>query len=301
MLSLPFVAFVLAWQAQVEPRIKLLTKFTAGNILYALAALAAIYLLVRVSNAFLEALARQAPRARFFFKMLSPVLRFGLWTVGAVIILSIFSPSRETLLAVLASVGIALGLGAQDLVKNIIGGLVILVDRPYQLGDRVKIGDAYGEIDHIGLRSTKLTTPDDTRVTIPNSDVLSGKAWNANSGVPDCQVVTDLFVPHDTNPEEALEIGYEAAYSSPYLLLAKPVVVLLQDRFQDGPFMLVRVKAYVYDHRFEPRLQSDITLRAKTEFLKRGMLLRWSRHDGAPPSAELREENKARQEGELAS
>ena len=138
------------------------------------------------------ALSRQAPRARFFFKMLTPVLRFGLWLAASITVVAIFAPTWQTLFAVLASVGIALGLGAQDLVKNIIGGLVILTDRPYQLGDRVKIGDAYGEIDHIGLRSTKLTTPDDTRVTIPNADILSGKAWNANSGVPDCQVVTDL-------------------------------------------------------------------------------------------------------------
>ena len=191
------------------------------------------------------------------------------------VILSIFSPSRDTLLAVLASVGIALGLGAQDLVKNIIGGLVILVDRPYQLGDRVKIGDAYGEIDHIGLRSTKLTTPDDTRVTIPNSDILSGKAWNANSGVPDCQVVTDLFLPIETNPVTAEEIGYEAAFSSPFILLAKPVVVLVQDGFDKSPFLRLRIKAYVYDHRFEPRLQSDITRRAKAEFLRRGLLQGW--------------------------
>ena len=166
--------------------------------------------------------------------MLTPVIRFVIWALATFMVVSIFAPSRETLLAGLASVGIALGLGAQDLVKNIIGGLVILVDRPYQLGDRVKIGDAYGEIDHIGLRSTKLTTPDDTRVTIPNSEILSGMAWNANSGVPDCQVVTDLFLPPDTDPAVAMSIGYDAAYTSPYLLLDKPVVVLLQDHFEQA-------------------------------------------------------------------
>lgn len=288
-------------QALPQKPFQVLENISAADILYAILALAFMYLLVRLSDAALKALSRRAPRARFFFKLLAPVVRFVLWLISGVIIISIFSPSRETLLAVLASVGIALGLGAQDLVKNIIGGLVILVDRPYQLGDRVKIGDAYGEIDHIGLRSTKLTTPDDTRVTIPNSDILSGKAWNANSGVPDCQVVTDLFLPHDSDPTEALAIGYEAAYSSPYILLSKPVVVLLQDRFQDGPFMMVRIKAYVYDHRFEPRLQSDITLRAKAEFLRRGMLLRWSRHDEMPATSVLRAENNARQEpGPLA-
>jgi small-conductance mechanosensitive channel len=284
----PIAILSLVLQADAVPQLELLQEFSFRRILESVLVLAVAYLLVRLSSTVLEALSKQAPRARFFFKMLAPVFRFGLWTAASITIIAIFAPTWQTLLAVLASVGIALGLGAQDLVKNIIGGLVILTDRPYQLGDRVKIGDAYGEIDHIGLRSTKLTTPDDTRVTIPNADILSGKAWNANSGVPDCQVVTDLYVPHDVDPAEALEIGYEAAYSSPYLLLSKPVVVLLQDRFQDGPFMMVRVKAYVYDHRFESRLQSDITLRAKAEFLKRGMLLRWSRHDIAPPSAKLR-------------
>ena len=265
--------------AQALPPAGLVTRVTASNIFFALLALSLAWLAVRVIDASLDALSRKAPRARFFFKLLAPVGRFTVWLAATFWVIAIFAPSRETLLAVMASVGIALGLGAQDLIKNIIGGLVILVDRPYQLGDRVKIGDAYGEIDHIGLRSTKLTTPDDTRVTIPNSEILSGKAWNANSGVPDCQVVTDLFVPHDTDPSTAVEIGYESSYSSPYLLLSKPVVVLLQYRFQDGPYMMVRVKAYVYDHRFEPRFQSDITVRAKAAFLERGMLNRWSRHD----------------------
>jgi small-conductance mechanosensitive channel len=215
-------------------------------------------------------------RARFFFNILLPTVRFALWIIGGYVVLAIFAPSQQAMIAVIASVGIALGLGAQDLVKNVIGGLVILMDRPYRLGDRVRIGDAYGEIDHIGLRSTKLTTPDDTRVTIPNSEVLTGMAWNANSGVPDCQVTTELYLPHDTDPVRALEIGYEAAYSSPYLLLSKPVRVHFRDCYSENPYVQLRIKAYVYDHRFEVRFQTDVTVRAKSEFLKQGMLKDWA-------------------------
>jgi len=258
-----------------ESPLEFLTSVSFGSVAEAIVVIAAAWFLVRLADRLLAAAADQAPRARFFFKLLAPAFRFALWAVAGFLVVSIFAPSRDTLLALLASVGIALGLGSQDLIKNVIGGLVILVDRPYQLGDRVKIGDAYGEIDHIGLRSTKLTTPDDTRVTIPNSEILSGKAWNANSGVPDCQVVTDLFLPADTDPRVALEVGYEAAYSSPYLLLSKPVVVLVQDKFDQRPHLMLRIKGYVYDHRFEPRLQSDVTMRAKGEFLRRGMLEGW--------------------------
>lgn len=276
---------VAAVQEDVPSVTELLDQLSAGKIGAALLVLLIAFAAVRLTAAILDRLGDRAPRARFFFKILSPVLAFVVWIVaGFIILLGILSPTEATLVAVLASVGIALGLGAQELVKSLIGGLVILVDRPYQLGDRVRIGDAYGEIDHIGLRSTKLTTPDDTRVTIPNGELLSELAWNANSGNPDCQVVTDLFVPHDTDPVEATRIAAESAYSSPYVLLSKPVEVRLEDRFQDGPYMLVRVKAYVYDHRFERAFQSDITVRAKAEYLARGVLGRWSRHDGGPAS-----------------
>jgi small-conductance mechanosensitive channel len=156
----------------------------------------------------------------------------------------------------------------------------VVADRPYQLGDRVKIGAAYGEIDHIGLRSTKLTTPDDTRLTIPNSDILNSEVFNANSGVPDCQVVTDVFLPPDSDPALAVRIGYEVAYTSPFTYLAKPVTVLVCDEFNQRPYLKVRIKAYVFDHRYEPRMQSDFTSRAKTEFRRLGLLEGWSTGSG---------------------
>ncbi len=244
---------------------------SAGKMLLAAFTLFLTWLAVRFSKMLVLSFAQRNVRARLSISILPPVLRFVLWTIGIYLALAVFSPSPNALLAAVTSIGLAIGLGAQDLIKSLIGGLVILADRPYQLGDRVKIGEAYGEIDHIGLRSTKLTTPDDTRVTIPNSELLSAKAWNANSGQPDCQVVTELFLPHDADPEIASEICYESAYSSPYLLLTKPIVVLLVDRFTKAPFLQVKVKAYVYDHRMEAKFQSDITMRAKREFLNRGM------------------------------
>jgi small-conductance mechanosensitive channel len=268
--------FVQAASAPPGSVTDLIQKISPGKILSALMALAAVYLLVRTSDGLLNALGARMPRARFFFLRLAPLVRFALWVGGGMMLVAgILAPTRDTLFALLAAAGVALGLGAQDLVKNLIGGLVILSDRPYQLGDRVKIGDAYGEIDHIGLRSTKLTTSDDTRVTIPNSEVLTGMVWNANSGALDCQVVTKLYLPPTTDPKMAMEIGYESACSSPYALLSKPVVVRAIHGFQEAPFLLIKVKAYVYDHRFEPAMQSDITTRAATEFLRRGVVAAW--------------------------
>jgi small-conductance mechanosensitive channel len=250
----------------------LLENVSVGSILIAIAVFVGAWLIIRWSSRTFDYFSNRSARGRFLFKRAEPIVRMVVWFYATFLALGTLAPSRETFLALIASIGLAIGLGAQDLVKNIIGGMVVLIDRPYQLGDRVKIGDAYGEIDHIGLRSTKLTTPDDTRVTIPNSDVLTGMVFNANSGVPDCQVVTDVIVPHNMDPGVAINLGYEAAYTSPFLLLDKPVLVLLLDRFDKSPYSILRVKAYVYDHRSEPRMQSDITMRVKSELIRTGIL-----------------------------
>jgi small-conductance mechanosensitive channel len=260
-----------------------LEQFTFTRMLAAAIVLALAWTLIRWVAHLLETLSRRGTRARFSIKWAEPAFRIGVWFAATLFCFDLLAPTRETFLAGIASLGIALGLGAQDLVKNLIGGLVVLGDRPYQLGDRVRVGDAYGEIDQIGLRSTKLTTPDDTRVTIPNAQILSERVFNANSGVPDCQVVTDIFLPADSDPALARRVGYEAAVCSPFLLARKPVVVLATQGFDQGPYLRLRIKCYVHDHRFEPQLQSDITGRACAELLRHGLLQRWCPPGGPAP------------------
>ena len=254
---------------------KLLEYFTAWRIISVMLTLLVTWLLVRYASRFLNALSAYGARGRFLVKWFEPILRITLWFVATFLCFRMLAPNDATFLAAMGSLAIAVGLGTQDLVKNLVGGLVVLADRPYQVGDLVQIGDAYGEIDQIGLRSTKLNTFGDTRVTIPNATVVNSQVFNSNSGVPDCQVETFLYLPADADPEQALRIGYEAAYTCPFLHLAKPVTVLVEDNFSRRPYLRVHVKSYIFDHRYVPRMQSDITRRAKLEFLRRGMLAGW--------------------------
>lgn len=245
---------------------------TTGRVVGVLATLALALAVVYAVSATLRFFAERVPRARFFFNRLEPIARVAVWFIAVLVVLRTLATTQGTFLAGLGSIAIALGLGAQDMIRNLLGGIVVLTDRPFQLGDRVRVGEAYGEIDHIGLISTKLTTPDDTRVTIPNAQILSNQVYNANSGVPDCQVVTDVYLPSGVDPDEVSRIGEEIALASPFLLVSKPVTVLIADQFDQRPYTRLRIKAYVHDHRFEPRMQSDITIRAKREFIRRGLL-----------------------------
>jgi len=255
----------------------LLSHFTTGRLVGVALILISAWLLIRLLTRSLEALGTRSMRSRYLVKWLEPVLRIAVWFTATFLCVGLLAPSRDTFLAAMGSAAVAIGLGAQDLVKNLIGGLVVLADRPYQVGDLVKIGEAYGEVIQIGLRSTKIVTPDDTTVTVPNADILTQQVFNANSGAPDCQVVTDLFLPPDADVDAAIRIGYEAAYTSPYVYLAKPVAVRIVDEFSETPQLRLRIKAYVYDHRLERAMQTDITARAKRALRTAGLLAAWAR------------------------
>jgi small-conductance mechanosensitive channel len=154
----------------------------------------------------------------------------------------------------------------QDLIKNLVGGLVIVADVPFQTGDRVRIGHAYGEVVHIGLRSTKLLTPDGKIAAIPNSEILTQQTFNANRSVPEAMVTTDVNVPRGLDPNLVLRLGREVAISCPYTHLGRPVSVDLEDQDPRHNFVKLSIEAYVYDHRFEPAMRTDILRRAYREF-----------------------------------
>lgn len=224
----------------------------------------------------LEKLAARNAERRLFYKRIVPIARIVLWSVAIYVILRpIFGMDASSLLAAAAAIGVAIGFAAQDILKNIFGGLVIIFDQPFQVGDKVSVGGTYGEVMSIGLRSTRITTPDDNQVSVPNSQIVDGQVSNANAGALHCQVVTDLYLPGWVDEARAKAIAYEAAVSSKYVYLNKPIVVLVKDEFKETFLTRIRVKAYVLDSRYEFLLQSEITERARLEFRRQGLVAPW--------------------------
>lgn len=86
-----------------------------------------------------------------------------------------------SVLAGLGIVGLAIGFASQDLLANLIAGFTILWDRPFRIGDVVTIADTQGSVTEIGLRSTRLRTPDVRDVILPNKDVINSKIINYTS------------------------------------------------------------------------------------------------------------------------
>ena len=92
--------------------------------------------------------------------------------VGVLFVLQNLDVDVGALIAGLGIGGLAVALAAQDTVKNLIGGIAVLADRPFQVGDWVVVGEVEGTVEWVGFRSTRLRTFKDSLVTVPNGRMI---------------------------------------------------------------------------------------------------------------------------------
>ncbi len=245
-----------------------------GKIFWALVFIFLGYFVIKALSGLLSLIAHRHSRFRSSIRRLLPMVKIAGWTlVFYVIITGIFQPRIETVFAFFASIGVAIGFASQDLLKNIFGGLMILFDKPFQIGDKIESGKYYGEVLEVGLRSTRVVTPDDSTVTIPNSEMMNQSISNANSGENNCQVVAELFLPVTTDTQRVRQIATEAAQVSKFVYLNKPIVIEYSNILMNkGSFLKMRIKAYVMDVRYEFLFQSEMTEIVIRELQKEGLL-----------------------------
>ena len=115
-------------------------------------------------------------------------------------ILTLFGMDPETVLAGASIGGIAVAFAAQDSVKNLIGTIVIFLDKPFQLGDWVEIGNVVGTVEKVGLRSTRLRAADTSIFQIPNSKVSEADINNKGLRIYR-RYQTELGIRYDTPPD----------------------------------------------------------------------------------------------------
>ena len=107
---------------------------------------------------------------------------------------------------------------------------------------------------------------------IPNSEILAQQTFNANRGVPESLVTASLYLPRTVDPDLVLHISREIAISCPYTHLGRHVSVDIEDTDPRRSSLKLIIQAYVYDHRHETEMQTDILRRAQREFKAYGVL-----------------------------
>ena len=248
--------------------------FSAGKIIWAIIFIIIGYLLIKFTVKLLERYAEKFTNQRITIKGIIPVVKiFGWIFIIVLIIVGVFQPPAATLIAVSASLGIAVGFASQDIIKNIFGGIIILLDRPFTVGDKIEVGSHYGEVVEIGLRSIRIVTADDSLVSIPNGELMNESVSNSNTGEANCQVVAEIYLPITVDTKRVRQLANESAQTSKYIYLNKPIYVLFFNEVKEGrSYLKMRLKAYVVDIRYEFAFKSDMTEIVMKELLQQNII-----------------------------
>lgn len=207
-------------------------------------------------------------RRRLGFKRVASIMRFGVFlAAAALVITNVFNLSDDAMLALGGTIAVTVGFAFKDTAASLISGILILIDQPFQVGDRIAFGDTYGEVQEIGLRSVRVVTLDDNLVSIPTNKFLTDAVASSNAGALDMMVVVDFRIALDADFDLAMQLAREATVTSKYVFLNKPVVVLVGEEVVGEELATrIRVKAYVMDARFESKFASDVTAKTKRAF-----------------------------------
>lgn len=244
-----------------------------GGVFTSLFVMVGAWVLLRILRNSVERLGTQFAAHRLTFQKFGTILQFLLYFGTGGVVLALSLRLDDKVLAVIGgTAAVSFGFAVKDLVASFIAGIMIMIDRPFQVGDRVAFGGEYGDIVAIGLRSVRMRTLSDNIVTIPNSKFLSDITSSGNYGELDMQVVVEFHVGLDQDVASARDVIHEAALTSRYVHLPKPVVVLVQQAFKENLLALRLVlKAYVLDTQHEKAFETDVTLRVLRAFRERGI------------------------------
>ncbi len=134
-----------------------------------------------------------------------------------------------TNLAIVAgALSVGIGFGLQSIVNNFVSGLILLIERPVKVGDRIAVKGHEGTVRRIGVRASSIETSDGANLIIPNSDLISEPVTNATQRRPLDRVAVRLGVAHGSDPDHVLEILRAAAHGTP-MLSRDPAPVVLFD------------------------------------------------------------------------
>ena len=169
----------------------------------------------------------EADRAVFKtrYRLLRRVLEALIVFIGVLAVLFSYDQTRaaaQTVLASSALLGVIVGFAARSTLANFVAGVMIAVNQPVRLGDRVVIGDAEGIVEDVGLTYTRLRTPDNRRVLIPNEELVNSRVANLTLIDAVSLAQARVTVPVTADGTRVREVLGELAAAAPGALPDRP-------------------------------------------------------------------------------
>ena len=273
--------------------------------LFTLEILQKIILVVLIGGAgffllrFLSALLNRVTR-KYLSQQYSMLLRKAIQYTGAVIvlfiILSVLGLKITALLGAAGIVGIAVGFAAQTSMSNLISGLFLISEKPFQIGDVIRVGDKSGVILSIDLLSVKIKTFDNQYIRIPNSVLINTELTNVTR-FPIRRLDIKFSVAYRTDVTRLRRVLLEVAGSNPHCLDEPEPLIVFTDFGDSGLQFLFGVWFYKPDYL---ELKNSLMQQIKESFEAEGILFAYPArvlYPAALPAAAGKTPGRGRRKG----
>ncbi|HEY9889716.1 MAG TPA: mechanosensitive ion channel domain-containing protein [Candidatus Obscuribacterales bacterium] len=214
----------------LEPNLRLgQNEFSILSLLVLLALLLGVVVVSGILTNFLRSrVLRLTGIDRGSREAISVLVKYSLIFVGAVVLLQIWGLDLSSLALIASALGVGIGLGLQNIAKDFGSGLVLVFERPIQVGDFVSFGEFQGTVEHIGARSTEIKTLDQISLIVPNSRFLEQEVINWSHRNPVSRIRLPVGVAYRSDPKVVKEILVEASYQHPQVLSTPPPLVFFK-------------------------------------------------------------------------
>ncbi len=116
------------------------------------------------------------------------------------------------------AVGVGIGLGLQNVVSNFVAGIILLIEQPIRIGDRIETGNTLGDVIKIAARSTWVRTNDNVIIIVPNNEFINNPVTNWTANDPNVRISLTVGVGYDSDPDEVRQLLLAAAAAHPDVL-----------------------------------------------------------------------------------
>lgn len=157
---------------------------------------------------------------------------------------------------VLGALGVGIGLGLQNIVYNLVSGVILIFEKPMQIGDYIEVADKKGRVENIGIRASKLVTADGSEVIVPNGDILSSHMVNWTRSNNNRRTQLTIEIEPASELQKAKEIILAELKENHYVIQGRPVEILLNNLNEKS--VAISINAWISSIYKEDEFKSEL-------------------------------------------
>jgi small-conductance mechanosensitive channel len=270
------------------------TPITVSSFFMFIAVLLGFYLLSRLLNRVL--LRRILTRFEIEKAVRYTFIRVGHYVVmiiGILVAFQFVGIDLSGLAVIFGLLSVGIGFGLQNITSNFVAGVILLLERPIKIGDRVTVGDTEGNVLAINMRSTTVQTLNNISIIVPNSEFISQRVTNWSHGDPKIRLVVEVGVSYGSDLDTVVKALREVAEEHLEVLKTPEPDVLLGGFGDSSWDMLLRV--WLASPRRYYLTKSELNAAVVRKFREYGIEIPFPQRDlhmRSPLPMPLRIENK---------